>query len=395
VVEGDYAVPIVKAMGLSYEKQESEYQQDFWDSIVQANLSKILGSKSFDDWNMDGGSGIDAKELEKHVDAATAKKLMAQFDADGDGQITKEEFELAKQGHKIEKKKPLGFKDHLASPSYKDWNKDGKGGVDLKELTQYVDLPTAKGILARYDINGDGQLSKDEYERAVGDARREFEAKEKAAKQSETLAIFTINDVYAPKYFPAFAGFCEQNVKQNKYAQTFRTLPGDFLSPVEYSSLDQGAHVMKFLDLCDINYICPGNHEFDFGMPNYEKLMAEYVSKDSEARPRRNIATNFKGLKHSLPYDISVSPGGFKIGWISACVVKSTPKPHRDIMTPEFEALQSTARMLKEEKKVDLVVALTHLVVAEDKKVMAMQPKYIDILLGGHDHDEFMLHGDG
>jgi 2',3'-cyclic-nucleotide 2'-phosphodiesterase (5'-nucleotidase family) len=119
------------------------------------------------------------------------------------------------------------------------------------------------------------------------------------------------------------------------------------------------------------------------------------VSKDSEARPRRNIATNFKGLKHSLPYDISVSPGGFKIGWISACVVKSTPKPHRDIMTPEFEALQSTARMLKEEKKVDLVVALTHLVVAEDKKVMAMQPKYIDILLGGHDHDEFMLHGDG
>jgi 2',3'-cyclic-nucleotide 2'-phosphodiesterase (5'-nucleotidase family) len=177
--------------------------------------------------------------------------------------------------------------------------------------------------------------------------------------------------VYSPQYFPAFGGFCQADMRRNRYAQTFRALPGDFLSPVEYSALDQGAHVIQFLDMLDINYICPGNHEFDFGMDVYEQRMAEYVGKDSAATPRRNIASNFRGLKHSLPYDISVSPGGFRIGWISACVVKSTPKPHRELMTPEFAALQETARLLKEEKQVDLVVALTHLVVADDKKVTA------------------------
>jgi len=108
VVEGDYAVPIVKAMGLSYEKQESEYQQDFWDSIVQANLSKILGSKSFDDWNMDGGSGIDAKELEKHVDAATAKKLMAQFDADATARSPRRSSSWPSKGTKSRRRSRSG-----------------------------------------------------------------------------------------------------------------------------------------------------------------------------------------------------------------------------------------------------------------------------------------------
>ncbi len=96
VVQGDYAVPLVKAMNLNFRVLESEYQQEFWDAIVHANLAKILSSHKFDEWNMDGSASIDAEEfVKKGMDMSLAKKLIKHFDTDGDGMITESEYKQA------------------------------------------------------------------------------------------------------------------------------------------------------------------------------------------------------------------------------------------------------------------------------------------------------------
>ena len=53
------------------------------------------------------------------------------------------------------------------------------------------------------------------------------------------------------------------------------TLPGDFLSPCVISSIDGGKAMGDALNTVPVDYVCFGNHEFDWGLARCEELCAQ------------------------------------------------------------------------------------------------------------------------
>ena len=56
---------------------------------------------------------------------------------------------------------------------------------------------------------------------------------------------------------------------------TFFIHSGDTLSPSLLSGIDHGAHVIDILNHMDVDFMVPGNHEFDFGPEVFRTRIAE------------------------------------------------------------------------------------------------------------------------
>ena len=135
-----------------------------------------------------------------------------------------------------------------------------------------------------------------------------------------------------------------------------------------------------------------GNHELDNGqeelarrikMLNFPTLCANYDF----------TGTPLEGLIH--PYAI-FKRGGFKIG-----VIGVTVRLNSLVMASALEGLEykepvpvanELARMLKEEEKCDIVIALSHLGYTTNSSAhdadlsLAEKSRNIDIIIGGHSH---------
>lgn len=63
------------------------------------------------------------------------------------------------------------------------------------------------------------------------------------------------------------------------------------------------------------------------------------------------------------------------------------------IITNPVEAARATSRILREQERVDFVVAVTHMRLEEDLLVSQACASDVDLILGGHDHDS-VIQGD-
>jgi 2',3'-cyclic-nucleotide 2'-phosphodiesterase (5'-nucleotidase family) len=83
-----------------------------------------------------------------------------------------------------------------------------------------------------------------------------------------------------------------------------------------------------------------------------------------------------------------IEKGGFKIGFLGLLTPEteelSTPGPEVGF-APFMDVAREAAAALKEQGA-DLVVALTHLDLADDRRLL-QEVRAVDIVLGGHDHD--------
>ena len=65
--------------------------------------------------------------------------------------------------------------------------------------------------------------------------------------------------------------------KLRSYAQSSRrpavVFSGDVFAPSLMSTVTKGEHMVKYLNMMDITAACIGNHDFDFGTDNLEKLI--------------------------------------------------------------------------------------------------------------------------
>lgn len=168
---------------------------------------------------------------------------------------------------------------------------------------------------------------------------------------------------------------------------------GDMVQGTLYFKFFRGEVEYPLFNLFDYDVRVLGNHEFDNGM-------------DELARHYRDA----KGAHLSANYDFSETPlkgvfdpfvirkiDGKKIGIIGLNV-----DPHSLIdasntkgmkFLPIIKTANETAALLKEKKKCDLVIAVTHIgyINLADRKretdvMLARQSKDIDIIIGGHSH---------
>ncbi len=164
---------------------------------------------------------------------------------------------------------------------------------------------------------------------------------------------------------------------------------GDFSQGTSYFSILGGDIEIDIINAMGYDCITLGNHEFDNGV---EELARRLKSVHC---PIVVANYDFSGLelgKYISPYAI-VRKAGLKIGIIGLLPDIST-LVSREVVDriPSFdnaEVVNRWASFLKEDKKCDLVIALTHIgLVGEGNtdQELVRSTRNIDIVVGGHSH---------
>jgi len=210
-------------------------------------------------------------------------------------------------------------------------------------------------------------------------------------ERSGRVTILQLNDLYdiMPVEKGKKGGLARVATLRDRIAKespdALLVLAGDFLSPSTMSSIFQGSQMVATLNAAGLDLATFGNHEFDFG---------EQVTQQRMRESRFTwVSSNVLDPTTGLPFGNAMSfvlrdLGGIRVAFIG-------------LTTPETRVLSKGGRNLKflgaieaakdvvaraRRTKADVIVALTHQDMADDKTLAAAVPE-IDVILGGHEHD--------
>lgn len=209
-----------------------------------------------------------------------------------------------------------------------------------------------------------------------------------ALAEPVTITVLHTNDVYeiAPK--GGRGGLAELATlledERSKAAHSITTFGGDLISPSVLSSLTQGRQMIELYNLLGTDLAVLGNHEFDFG--------PEVAEERVRASAFPWLGTNVLGPDGEPAAGTvaqhMIEMGGYRIGFFGLLApdtgVLSSPGPDISFAAPLETARAAVAAL--EADGADLIVALTHLALADDRE-LARAVEGIDLILGGHDHD--------
>lgn len=210
------------------------------------------------------------------------------------------------------------------------------------------------------------------------------------------VTFLHFNDVYELLPATGKGGLAEAaTIVRNqrvKNINTIVTFGGDLLSPSVMSGLTRGSQMIDMLNGIGVDYATLGTHEFDFGPTTLRQRMAESdfiwlatsVSEDDGTPFGGGAATAIRRV------------GPFTIGFFSVLSTdtstRSNPGSNVHFMGPVLAA-QGAVKALRDHG-VDVIVALTHEPVADDKTLIDKVPG-IDLVLGGDDHEPMTVQENG
>ena len=223
---------------------------------------------------------------------------------------------------------------------------------------------------------------------------------QRATEEALEVVFLHMNDVYEIQPIQAgavggiarVAGLREELLAGHPLVVT--TLGGDLLSPsamgtakVEGERL-AGRQMVAALNAAGLDVATLGNHEFDLSRD-------ELVARLGEAEFRW-VASNVTWadgtpLPHVVDHEILTltDPGSgreVRIGILGA--VLASGAPGHVLVSDPLASLEQQALDLR--GQVDLLVALTHLEL-EDDVLLAERVPAIDLVLGGHDHENWQI----
>ncbi len=210
------------------------------------------------------------------------------------------------------------------------------------------------------------------------------------AERTVRLTILQINDVYeiTPVEKGKKGGLARVATLRDRIAKetphTVFVLPGDFLSPSTMSSMFQGSQMVATLNAAGLDLATFGNHEFDFGAETTRERMRESRFTWVSA----NVFDPASGLPFggALPFVLR-EYGGVRVAFFGLVTpdtqTLSKGAVNLKFLDPIRAAKEVVARARR--AKADLIVALTHQDMADDKQLAAAVPQ-IDLILGGHEH---------
>jgi len=211
------------------------------------------------------------------------------------------------------------------------------------------------------------------------------------AERSARVTILQLNDLYdiMPVEKGKKGGLARIATLRDRIAKdspdVVLVLAGDFLSPSTMSSVFQGSQMVDTLNAVGLDLVTFGNHEFDFG----EQITQQRMQESRFAWVSSNVLDPTTGL----PFGNAVSfvlrdVGGIRVAFIGLTTpetrVLSKGAKNLKFLDPVAAAKDVVARARR--AKADVIVALTHQDMADDKQLAAAVPE-IDVILGGHEHD--------
>ena len=216
--------------------------------------------------------------------------------------------------------------------------------------------------------------------------------------RDDAIHILHFNDVY--EITPVEAGrsgglarvAALRSALRDSFPTLITTLGGDYISPSALGTARvagerlNGRQMVSVLNAVGLDIAVLGNHEFDVSRDAFLARMSEsrFVLlaanvTDSAGRPFAKI----------VPHVIRpVRAGGRDVRVAFFGVVIPANRPSWSRVGDPFEAARREATLLRD--SADVIVALTHLTISDDARLVEEIPE-IDVVLGGHEHENYTL----
>jgi 2',3'-cyclic-nucleotide 2'-phosphodiesterase (5'-nucleotidase family) len=170
-------------------------------------------------------------------------------------------------------------------------------------------------------------------------------------------------------------------VERSKRGPTLFVAAGDLMQGTNLSNFSRGKAVIEGLGLMGLDASAVGNHDFDYGLETLRRRASE------AAFPF--LAANVEGPgAEFLTGWVVRRAGPFRVALFGLTTVETPIVTHPDnVRGLTFRSPVETARRLVPDlrRRADLVVCLSHLGLAEDRRLAAAVPG-IDVIVGGHTH---------
>lgn len=201
------------------------------------------------------------------------------------------------------------------------------------------------------------------------------------------LTLLQINDVYTTVPVNGIGGLARVATIKQQLAASGRTpfmvIAGDFLSPSVASSIFKGEQMVAAFNAMGLDLATFGNHEFDFGV---DVLLQRMKESKWQWVASNVVDASGQPLPGTSPYVVKTF-GTLKVGFIGLVLITEQISQEKlgglRLLDP-FEAAATNLAILKQQN-VDVVVALTHLNIADDRRLVERFPE-IDVIIGGHEH---------
>ncbi len=164
---------------------------------------------------------------------------------------------------------------------------------------------------------------------------------------------------------------------------------GDFSQGSPYYSLFKGEVEVELMNRMGCDATTIGNHEFDSGLENLAKIVRKAkfpflcANYDFTGSPLEGLVKPYVIIKRN-----GIKIGVFGIDTQLEGLVEEKNYGTLKYLDPVKTALE-VATLLKERKKCDVVICLSHLgwnIGGDDDKRLMSRTRYIDLVLGGHSH---------
>lgn len=202
--------------------------------------------------------------------------------------------------------------------------------------------------------------------------------------------VLQLNDVYeaAPVEGGRLGGLARVATLRRKLEKEnpnlLTLMIGDFLAPsaIGATTNDSGQHMIEALNAMGLTHATVGNHEFDVSE-------SDLIERIAESKFKWVIANVFNGkgepFPKTIPNDIiefkNAQGASVRVALLGVCL-DMVKKPWLSYKDPIESAREQAAEL---DRKADVVLAMTHLTIDQDKRLGAEVPR-LDVLFGGHEH---------
>jgi 5'-nucleotidase len=179
---------------------------------------------------------------------------------------------------------------------------------------------------------------------------------------------------------------------RDSFPELLTTLGGDFVSPSALGTARvrgerlNGRQMVSVLNATGLDIAVLGNHEFDVSRDAFLARMneAQFVVlganvTDSAGRPFAKV------LPH-IVRTVRLGQRDVRVAFLGVVIPSNRPTWSR--LGDPIDAARREAKLLRD--SADVIVALTHVSVEDDGRLVADAPE-IDVVLGGHEHENYTL----
>lgn len=216
-----------------------------------------------------------------------------------------------------------------------------------------------------------------------------------ASKQQDIVLIFD-NDVHGHvEGYPKISAYKQEMLQQTPYV-TLISL-GDFAQGSIFCAASKGVGITTLMNKAGYDLITVGNHEFDYGIPQLDTIVANLNAQ--------TICCNFEDLeakKLYFPASTIFTYGDVTIGFVGMVAplteTSDSPKSYYDANGKKIFSFHSGDfyRLVQREvnklrsQGVNYVIALSHLgdnpFVVDNSIAMVSHTRGIDVVLDSHSH---------